>query len=172
MFYLTVLLDCFRMCANGDPSKVSISALAKKFHLPKTMLWKRLTRKVVGKGHQSGGKGSPHVLSSGEFNSVHVVYIQNTFWNSLCSTINKVCIPCFASEDEQELANLPFKFCHSRFPLFKKILCKLAWKCANMNGIGIFQKEREGLAWNGWRVSYSATVPHTIEAKRGQKHIS
>ena len=57
---------CFRLCSQGDPAKVSISALAAKYHLPMTTLWKCLMGKVVGKGHHSGGRGAPHVLSSGK----------------------------------------------------------------------------------------------------------
>ena len=52
--------------SKGDPSTVSISALAAKYNILKTTLWKWITGKVIGKGHCSRGKGCPKVLSASE----------------------------------------------------------------------------------------------------------
>ena len=43
-----------------------ISEVARMCGIPKMTLWKRITGKVIGQGHRSGGHGHPRVLSAGK----------------------------------------------------------------------------------------------------------
>ena len=55
-----------RLARQRGANYVSISELAKTYKLPKTMLWKRMTGRVVGHGHILDGHGKGKVLTTGE----------------------------------------------------------------------------------------------------------
>ena len=70
-------------------AKVSITAIAKKYRIPPTTLWKRITGKEEKTSrHLSGGKGKPKILSPGRSRSVSFIfrlclfhfYFINTSW--------------------------------------------------------------------------------------------
>ena len=50
------------MCQSQEADNVSISVIVKQFRIPKTTLWKRVTGRMIGHGHVSGGKGEGKVL--------------------------------------------------------------------------------------------------------------
>ena len=80
-FGVHISLFHFSQCRQCGASNVSISSIAKFFGIPKTTFWKRVTGKVIGQGHRSGGKGQPKVLSQGtvkhSFSKVFMQHIQN-----------------------------------------------------------------------------------------------
>ena len=45
-----------------DKEKLSVRALAKKFSIPYTTLYKRINNWVTGYNHRSGGKGNSRIL--------------------------------------------------------------------------------------------------------------
>ncbi len=47
--------------------KVNISEIYRLTGIPVTTLWKRFNYTVTGRGHKSGGKRTPKVLSVGKF---------------------------------------------------------------------------------------------------------
>ena len=52
--------------STGDWKKANVSKIARDNGLPPATLWKRVHGKVKGKGHRSGGKRNPKVLSEGK----------------------------------------------------------------------------------------------------------
>ena len=80
---LHVSICHFSQCRQCGAANVSITSIAKFFGIPKTTFWKHVTGKVVGQGHQSGGKGQPRVLSQGTVKHSISNYLDNIskiFW--------------------------------------------------------------------------------------------
>ena len=63
----TCIFPFFRLCHRDGANNVSISALARKHSVPKVTLWKQITGRVLGAGHQSGSKEKGHVLTPSEY---------------------------------------------------------------------------------------------------------
>ena len=57
----------FRACRLLGPEHVSIGGIARQFSVPKTTLWKRITGRVRGTGHRSGGRGVSRILTPGKY---------------------------------------------------------------------------------------------------------
>ena len=154
MFWSVCTLFCFfhfRLCTEGK-GKVSISALAAKYHIPKTTLRKHLTGKVVGKGHQSGGRGAPHVLSSGKSNCVDVdlhVFLKQYPKHQVCTSNNWYVIIVLLQMIKKNSQSCWSISASLSFPLSKNKLHRLAWEYADMNGLTGFspRKEKAGQKW-------------------------
>ena len=67
-----------RLSHKQGANNILISALTRKHHVPKTTLCKRVTGRVLGQGHQSGGKGKGRVLTSGKSSFVSVLLLFQT----------------------------------------------------------------------------------------------
>lgn len=60
--------------AGGDPKKVSARAIARARGFPETTFWKRVTGRVTGDDHRSGGRKSPRKLSVGQYNMYRYLF--------------------------------------------------------------------------------------------------
>ena len=110
------------------------SALAEKHNIPKTTLWKKITGRVLGAGHQSGGKENSmcsHPVSIIDFcfgvgyffQTVHTSH--NHIWEMFCFDLT--------ADDERELVEIIKKFARRGFPFTKNRVMSLAYEYTQMN---------------------------------------
>ena len=113
----------------------------------KTTLWKRLTGRVIRKGHRSGGLGNRRVLSAGNF-FFFIYYLLHATPKQQIQNSTQLNVT-FNLDDEADLAELLISFCHSRFPLSQGKIRQITWQYAEENHIKGFshQKCKAGWKW-------------------------
>ena len=142
-------LSLFRLCHRDGANNVSISALAKKHKVSKTTLWKRITGRVLGAGHQSGGKGKGCVLTPSEYYRL-LFRCWVLFFQTVCTSHNHIWETfCFdlTADDERKLAEIIRKFARREFPFTKNRVMSLAYEYARMNGRKGFSKITKQARW-------------------------
>ena len=129
--------------------QVSISEVARMHSIPKTTLWKRLMGRVIRKGHRSGGRGKPRVLSAGNFFFfIYLIFLLHATPKQQIRNSTQLNVT-FNLDDEADLAELLISFCCSGFPLSRGKIRQITWQYAEENQIKGFshQKRKAGQKW-------------------------